>query len=109
MVEWNLTALNTAAVSTGVREGHEVALAEAAVFDAVNSISRRYTPIHTGCVQARRPSASVTVTRQYGDRNFARSSTASRSKIGPPSAASDRQPWIPVSVTARASLHETCT
>jgi hypothetical protein len=44
VVDWNVTALSTAAVSSGVREGHDVALAQAAVFDAVNSISRRYAP-----------------------------------------------------------------
>jgi hypothetical protein len=44
VVDWNLTTLSTAAVSSGVREGHNVALAQAAVFDAVNSITRRYSP-----------------------------------------------------------------
>jgi PAP2 superfamily len=44
VVDWNLTALSTASVSSGVREGHDVALAQAAVFDAVNSISRVYAP-----------------------------------------------------------------
>jgi PAP2 superfamily len=44
VVGWNVTALRTAAVSSGVREGHNLALAQAAVFDSVNSISRRYAP-----------------------------------------------------------------
>jgi hypothetical protein len=44
VVDWNLTSLATAAVSNGLREGHNVALAQAAVFDAVNSIRRHYVP-----------------------------------------------------------------
>jgi hypothetical protein len=44
VVEWNRTALEAAAVSNGVREGHNLALAQAAVFDAANSIRRRYAP-----------------------------------------------------------------
>jgi PAP2 superfamily len=44
VVDWNVIALDTAVVSNGVRESYDVALAQAAVFDAVNSISRRYTP-----------------------------------------------------------------
>jgi hypothetical protein len=44
VVDWNLSALATAAVPNGVREGHNLALVQAAVFDAVNSIRRRYAP-----------------------------------------------------------------
>jgi hypothetical protein len=44
VVDWNRTALATAAVSNGLREGHDVALVQAAVFDAANSIRRRYAP-----------------------------------------------------------------
>jgi PAP2 superfamily len=44
VVDWNVTALDTAAVSNGVRESYDVALTSAAVFDAVNSITRRYAP-----------------------------------------------------------------
>lgn len=44
VVDWNRTALATAAVSNGLREGHNLALVQAAVFEAVNSIRRRYTP-----------------------------------------------------------------
>ena len=44
VVDWNATALDTTRVSSGVRESYDVALAQAAVFDAVNSISRRYEP-----------------------------------------------------------------
>jgi hypothetical protein len=44
VVDWNRTALATAAVSNGVREGHNLALVQAAVFEAVNSIRPRYTP-----------------------------------------------------------------
>ena len=42
VVDWNRTALATAAVSNGLHEGHNLALAQAAVFDAANSITRRY-------------------------------------------------------------------
>jgi hypothetical protein len=44
VVDWNVTALGAAASSNGVREGHNLALTQAAVFDAANSISRRYDP-----------------------------------------------------------------
>src|SRR5687767_9345618 len=44
VVDWNRTALEVAAVSNGVREGHDLALVQAAVFDAVNSIRPRYAP-----------------------------------------------------------------
>jgi hypothetical protein len=44
VVDWNRTALATAAVSNGLHEGHNLALVQAAVFEAVNSIRRRYRP-----------------------------------------------------------------
>jgi hypothetical protein len=44
VVSWNRTALATAAVSNGIHEGHDLALVQAAVFEAVNSITRRYRP-----------------------------------------------------------------
>jgi hypothetical protein len=44
VVDWNRTALATAAVSNGVHEGHNLALVQAAVYEAVNSITRRYRP-----------------------------------------------------------------
>jgi hypothetical protein len=61
VVDWNLTALVTAAVSNGVREGHNVALAQAAVFDAVNSIRRRYTPYRVRVRAARHESVIAAV------------------------------------------------
>jgi hypothetical protein len=42
VVDWNRTALATAAVSNGIHEGHNLALVQAAVFEAANSITRRY-------------------------------------------------------------------
>jgi hypothetical protein len=44
VADWNRTALATAAVSNGLHEGHNLALVQAAVFDAANSITRRYRP-----------------------------------------------------------------
>jgi hypothetical protein len=44
VVDWNRTALATAVVSNGLREGHNLGLTQAAVFEAVNSITRRYRP-----------------------------------------------------------------
>jgi len=44
VVDWNRTALATAAVSNGIHEGHNLALVQAAVFEAANSITRRYRP-----------------------------------------------------------------
>jgi hypothetical protein len=44
VVDWNRIALATAAVSNGLHEGHNLALAQAAVFEAINSITRRYRP-----------------------------------------------------------------
>jgi hypothetical protein len=44
VVDWNRTALATAAASNGIHEGHNLALVQAAVFEAANSITRRYRP-----------------------------------------------------------------
>jgi hypothetical protein len=44
VVDWNATALATTAVSNGLREGHNLALVQAAVFDTINSIRPRYRP-----------------------------------------------------------------
>jgi hypothetical protein len=44
VADWNRTALATAAVSNGLHEGHNLALVQAAVFEAANSITRRYRP-----------------------------------------------------------------
>ena len=44
VVDWNRTALATAAVSNGIHEGHNLALVQAAVFEAANSTTRRYRP-----------------------------------------------------------------
>jgi hypothetical protein len=60
VVDWNLNALATTAVSNGVREGHNLALVQAAVFDAVNSIRRRYAPYRV------RSPALPGVVRTYG-------------------------------------------
>jgi hypothetical protein len=44
VMDWNRTGLATAAVSNGLHEGHNLALVQAAVFEAANSITRRYRP-----------------------------------------------------------------
>jgi PAP2 superfamily len=73
VVDWNRTALATAVVSNGLHEGHNIALAQAAVFEAVNSIRRRYRPYrvriraagHESVVAAVAAAAHAALTARY--------------------------------------------
>jgi hypothetical protein len=44
VIDWNRTALATTAASNGLHEGHNLALVQAAVYEAANAITRRYRP-----------------------------------------------------------------